>query len=74
MNRCRVYVTLLFLAIMPAAVLAQPQTPAASKGKTAPEPFEVGCDSVSKVSADYKDKGEFPFTGTIDKISFEVKK
>jgi arylsulfatase len=36
------------------------------------EPFEVGRDSISPVSPDYKSKGTFPFTGTIDKITFEV--
>jgi hypothetical protein len=36
------------------------------------EPFEVGRDSISPVSPDYKSKGSFPFTGTIDKIRFEV--
>jgi hypothetical protein len=40
----------------------------------APEPFEVGRDSISPVSPDYKSKGSFPFTGTIDKITFEVTK
>jgi arylsulfatase len=38
----------------------------------APEPFEVGRDSISPVSADYKTKGSFPFTGTIEKIVFEA--
>jgi arylsulfatase len=37
----------------------------------APEPFEVGRDSISPVSPDYKGKQSFPFTGTIDKITFE---
>jgi len=36
------------------------------------EPFEIGRDSISPVSPDYKSKGEFPFTGTIEKIGFEV--
>jgi arylsulfatase len=36
------------------------------------EPFEVGRDSISPVNADYKAKGAFPFTGRIDKITFEV--
>jgi hypothetical protein len=35
------------------------------------EPFEVGRDSISAVSAEYKDKGDFPLTGRIEKISFE---
>src|SRR5262249_25666824 len=36
------------------------------------EPFEVGRDSISPVNAGYKSKGAFPFTGTIDKITFAV--
>jgi Protein of unknown function (DUF433) len=36
------------------------------------EPFEVGRDSVSPVNADDKAKGEFPFSGTIEKVTFEV--
>jgi hypothetical protein len=36
------------------------------------EPFEVGRDSISPVNAAYKGKGDFAFTGTIDKIQFEV--
>jgi arylsulfatase len=36
------------------------------------EPFEVGRDSISPVSPDYKSKGAFPFTGTIEKIRFDV--
>ncbi|CAN5327342.1 arylsulfatase AtsD [soil metagenome] len=36
------------------------------------EPFEVGRDSISPVNAAYKTKGDFAFTGTIDKIHFEV--
>jgi arylsulfatase len=36
------------------------------------EPFEVGRDSISPVSPDYKSKGTFPFTGKIEKIKFEV--
>ena len=36
------------------------------------EPFEVGRDSISPVSPDYKDTGDFPFTGKIEKITFEV--
>src|SRR5262249_26803971 len=38
----------------------------------APEPFEVGRDSISTVSPDYKTRGAFPFTGTIDRITFEA--
>jgi arylsulfatase len=36
------------------------------------EPFEVGRDSISPVSPDYKAKGSFAFTGTIDKITFDA--
>jgi arylsulfatase A-like enzyme len=36
------------------------------------EPFEIGRDSISPVSPDYKAKGSFPFTGNIDKIRFQV--
>ena len=35
------------------------------------EPFEVGRDSITPVSPEYKTP--FPFTGTIDKIALEVK-
>jgi arylsulfatase len=41
-------------------------------GRFAPEPFEVGRDSISPVSPDYKGKGDFAFTGKIDKITFEA--
>lgn len=34
------------------------------------EPFEVGRDSISPVSPDYKSKGAFPFSGEIEQISF----
>jgi arylsulfatase len=37
------------------------------------EPFEVGRDTGTPVDPAYKSKGEFPFTGTIQKISFTVK-
>jgi arylsulfatase A-like enzyme len=36
------------------------------------EPFEIGRDSISPVSPDYKSKGSFPFTGTIEKIQFDT--
>jgi hypothetical protein len=36
------------------------------------EPFEIGRDSISPVSPDYKSKGSFPFTGTIEKIQFDA--
>lgn len=37
------------------------------------EPFEVGRDSITPVDPAYKDKGEFEFTGTIDKVEFDLK-
>ncbi|WP_165229979.1 arylsulfatase [Aquisphaera insulae] len=37
------------------------------------EPFEVGRDSISPVNAGYRSKGEYPFTGTIEKVAFELK-
>lgn len=37
------------------------------------EPFEVGRDSIAPVNADYKSKGTYPFTGMINKITFEKK-
>ena len=36
------------------------------------EPFEVGRDSISPVTPDYKEMGSFPFTGEIQKIVFAV--
>jgi arylsulfatase len=45
---------------------------AKAAGRFAPEPFEVGRDSISPVSPDYKSKGSFPFTGTIEKIEFQA--
>jgi arylsulfatase A-like enzyme len=36
------------------------------------EPFEIGRDSISPVSPDYKSKGAFPFSGTIEKIKFDA--
>ncbi len=38
------------------------------------EPFEVGRDSITPVAADYRDKGSFPFTGKIEKLTFELEK
>ena len=35
------------------------------------EPFEIGRDSISPVSPDYKSKGTFPFTGTIENVQFD---
>jgi arylsulfatase len=37
------------------------------------EPFEIGRDSISPVNADYKSKGDYSFTGKIEKAVFEVK-
>jgi arylsulfatase len=37
------------------------------------EPFEVGRDSITPIDPAYKDKGKFEFTGTIEKIAFEIK-
>ena len=36
------------------------------------EPFEIGRDSISQANPDYQSKGSFPFTGTIEKIQFDV--
>ena len=36
------------------------------------EPFEIGRDSISQVSPDYRSKGAFPFTGAIERIQFDV--
>ncbi len=36
------------------------------------EPFEVGRDSITPVSPAYKDKGTFPFTGTIERVTFQL--
>ncbi len=38
------------------------------------EPFEVGRDSITAIDPAYKDKGQFPFTGTIDKVTFDLTK
>ncbi len=37
------------------------------------EPFEVGRDSITPVDPAYKDKGDFEFTGTIEKVEFDLK-
>ena len=37
------------------------------------EPFEVGRDSITPIDPAYKDKGQFEFTGNIEKVSFELK-
>jgi hypothetical protein len=36
------------------------------------EPFDVGRDSDTPVDPAYKSQGEFPFTGSIDKITFTI--
>ena len=36
------------------------------------EPFEVGRDSITAIDPAYKDKGKFEFTGTIEKVDFEL--
>ena len=36
------------------------------------EPFEIGRDSITPVDPAYRDKGQFEFTGTIDKIGFRL--
>ena len=35
------------------------------------EPFEVGRDSITPVDPRYADRGDFEFTGTIEKVAFE---
>lgn len=37
------------------------------------EPFEVGRDSITAISPAYKERGDFAFTGEIEKISFDLK-
>ncbi len=36
------------------------------------EPFEVGRDSITSIDPAYKDKGKFPFTGTIETVTFDL--
>jgi arylsulfatase len=36
------------------------------------EPFEVGRDSITAISPVYKDRGNYEFTGAIEKIAFEL--
>jgi arylsulfatase len=38
------------------------------------EPFEVGRDSVTPIDPAYRDRGEFLFTGAIEKIVFRLTK
>ena len=37
------------------------------------EPFEVGRDSITPIDPAYKDKGEFEFSGEIQKVEFALK-
>jgi arylsulfatase len=37
------------------------------------EPFEIGRDSITPIDAAYKDKRKFEFSGTIEKVVFEIK-
>lgn len=37
------------------------------------EGFDIGCDSLSPVSLRYEDKGEFPFTGKLNKVVLEIR-
>lgn len=39
--------------------------------RTGTECFDVGLDSRSPVCPDYEDRGQFPFTGTIDSVTFD---
>ena len=36
------------------------------------EPFEVGRDSITAVDPAYRDEGQFPFTGQIERIDFAI--
>jgi arylsulfatase len=36
------------------------------------EPFEVGRDSITPIDPAYTDQGKFEFTGTIEKVTFEL--
>jgi arylsulfatase A-like enzyme len=38
------------------------------------EPFEVGRDSITAIDPAYKDMGQFPFTGTIEEVTFDLTK
>ena len=38
------------------------------------EPFEIGRDSITPVDPAYKDKGQFPFTGSIETVAFDLTK
>ena len=36
------------------------------------EPFEVGRDSITPIDPTYAEEGDFPFTGTIEKVTFAI--
>ena len=36
------------------------------------EPFEVGRDSITPIDPAYRDQGEFPFTGQIERVDFAI--
>lgn len=36
------------------------------------EPFEVGRDSITPIDPAYQDQGDFPFTGEIEKVEFQL--
>ena len=36
------------------------------------EPFEVGRDSITQIDPAYRDKGQFPFTGGIEEVTFSL--
>lgn len=38
------------------------------------EPFEVGRDSITAIDPAYKDKAQFPFTGEIEQVTFDITK
>jgi arylsulfatase len=38
------------------------------------EPFEIGRDSITSVSPDYRTKGSYPFNGRIEKVDFSLVK
>ena len=36
------------------------------------DPFEVGRDSITPIDPAYKDRGEFEFSGNVDRVDFEL--
>jgi arylsulfatase len=36
------------------------------------EPFEIGRDSITPVDPAYRERGTFPFSGTIKRVQFRV--